>query len=320
MENMSREEVSRKIASVSWYHRFEVLPGVMTPGVCGVSAGKALDSFGIPRKLPGKKVLDIGTFDGPYAFELENRDAEVTAFDIQDPDSTGFNVAKELRKSNVRYVQGSVYDLAKIFTGKFDIICFFGVYYHLKHPILAFEQIYEILADGGMVLIEGECLRNYAETLNGKPVIAKSIFDKIGINRVLDMMCGSVPLAWRVMPKVKRFFHRLFLPDPFGITAMADSDIPLTVCYPGRYRHVTGWFVPNLACIRSWLDSSGLELVSYHFVENVNSRTLDGKSNPCQRINAVAGKLRDKKIAEEHPVFDKRYRDKGDDEVKSYAG
>src|SRR5215469_6773753 len=103
------------------------------------------------------------------AFELERRGADVIALDVQDPSKTGFDTAKEILQSKVSYVQASVYELTKYLSGQFDLICFLGVFYHLKDPIKAFEEISAVLADNGQVLFEGECLRNYAESLSGHP-------------------------------------------------------------------------------------------------------------------------------------------------------
>lgn len=67
-----------------WYHTLEVAPGVTTPGV--------FDLRPIVERLPwpdvrGKRCLDIGTFDGFFAFELERRGAsEVVATDIAEPE------------------------------------------------------------------------------------------------------------------------------------------------------------------------------------------------------------------------------------------
>ena len=51
-----------------------------------------------------------------------------------------------------------------------DLIVFRGVYYHLKHPILAFERLAAAMKMGGTLHFEGEGLLNYAEDLDGKPV------------------------------------------------------------------------------------------------------------------------------------------------------
>jgi 2-polyprenyl-3-methyl-5-hydroxy-6-metoxy-1,4-benzoquinol methylase len=46
-------------------------------------------------------------------------------------------------------VQGSAYDLSTLCKQKFDVILFFGVWYHLKNPVRAFEEVATMLEDGG---------------------------------------------------------------------------------------------------------------------------------------------------------------------------
>ena len=144
MHNYSRKEIEKKIASVHWYHTFEIVPGIMTPGIVPFDAVKILDMIPI-KNLAGKRILDIGAWDGPLSFELEKRGASVIAIDIQDPEVTGFNIAKDILHSEVKYIHGSVYDLSNLTRGPFDIVFFFGVYYHLKNPLLAFEEISKLL-------------------------------------------------------------------------------------------------------------------------------------------------------------------------------
>ena len=91
---MKMEEILQKLNSVSWYHRFEIVPGVFTPGKLITNAKETFVHFGLPESRKEKNVLEIGTWDGPVAFECEARGGTVTALDIQDPDKTGFNVAK----------------------------------------------------------------------------------------------------------------------------------------------------------------------------------------------------------------------------------
>jgi len=167
---MTSQALEQRLASVRWYHRFEILPGVMTPGSVIFDPAALLDSAGIARDLTGTKAIDIGTFDGPMAFELERRGADVIALDILDPGQSAFNVAREIVGSRVNYVQGSVYDLTRLCKERFDLICFLGVFYHLTDPVRAFQQIGEVMAEEGRLFFEGECLRSYAETLSGSGV------------------------------------------------------------------------------------------------------------------------------------------------------
>jgi tRNA (mo5U34)-methyltransferase len=61
----------------------------------------------------------------------------------------------------VEYVQGSVYELTALLENRYDIVLFFGVWYHLKNPVRAFEEIAAILKESGMLYAEGEALFDY---------------------------------------------------------------------------------------------------------------------------------------------------------------
>lgn len=164
------EELTRLMGRTSWYHKWEILPGIWTPGLFEIAPHEILDRLLLtPERLCGKTVLDIGAFDGALSLALHARGAKVTAFDIQNPDNTGFNIARGILQYDVPYVQGSVMELEQHFDTKFDIIFFFGVYYHLKNPIDALNQIRRVLSDDGVLFVEGECLLNQVMTIDNAP-------------------------------------------------------------------------------------------------------------------------------------------------------
>src|SRR3954449_5380411 len=66
-------------ANPAWYHTIELAPGVVTPGQID---HRAVVDRVLPEDLRGKRALDVGTFDGFWAFELERRGAEVVAIDV----------------------------------------------------------------------------------------------------------------------------------------------------------------------------------------------------------------------------------------------
>lgn len=154
-ENMTKEEVIKLVESTNWYHAFEIFPGVTTLGQCKCNPEIALNNIGVPKDLRGLKVLDIGAWDGPYTFEAERRGADVTALDIQDPNRTGFNIASKIKKSKAKYIVSSVYDMLPDRHRTYDMVFFFGVYYHLKKPLLALENIYNVLNAEGIMFFEG---------------------------------------------------------------------------------------------------------------------------------------------------------------------
>src|SRR5947208_11898412 len=78
-----RANVSSRVAAHEfWYHTIDVEPGVTTPGWFDLR--HILDRLPWPD-VQGKRCLDIGTFDGFFAFELERRGAaQVVAADIEE--------------------------------------------------------------------------------------------------------------------------------------------------------------------------------------------------------------------------------------------
>jgi hypothetical protein len=63
----------------SWYHTLELAPGVITPGYVDT---RDIASKILPDDLSGLRALDVGTFDGFWAFEMERRGAATVAIDV----------------------------------------------------------------------------------------------------------------------------------------------------------------------------------------------------------------------------------------------
>lgn len=257
--------VQHLIEKADWRQRWEITPGVWTPGISEIDPRYILSEFGVPEDLTGKRCIDIGAWDGPLSFEMERRGAKVIAADIQDPDATAFNTARKILGSKVEYVQASVYDLPSILSEPFDIVVFRAVYYHLKNPLGAFEAISRIMKEGALLCTEGEALVFYAEDLQGKPVFN----------------------------------------DPH-IAALANSDIPMMLFYPGNYKSGENWNVPNFACFKGWMQANSLEVVQKRIWED---RDING-----QRL-IVTARRTSAEIAVEHSVLDKGWREHAEGEV-----
>jgi tRNA (mo5U34)-methyltransferase len=194
-KNISDEEALALINSVRWYHSFELRPGITTPGQSDFNAKQVCDSFGIAEDLSGKKVLDIGAWDGPLTFEMERRGAQAVALDIQDPKKVGFDVARTVLGSKATHYQGSIYQLPFEDVREFDLIVMRGVYYHLKYPLLGFECAAAALKLGGILCFEGEGLISYAEDLDGNPCDIQRELSKI--NELRIPVCLSYPNSYK---------------------------------------------------------------------------------------------------------------------------
>jgi tRNA (mo5U34)-methyltransferase len=137
--------IERKVeAEPYWFHKMEVLPGLFSPGWSDAAVEK-LPHYGLPQDLTGKRVLDIGCAEGFFSFEAEKRGArEVIAIDSFPDSVRRFNIVKEARRSNATAFLMNVYDLEPSRLGTFDLVLFYGVFYHLKHPQYALERIQSV--------------------------------------------------------------------------------------------------------------------------------------------------------------------------------
>ncbi|HON55857.1 MAG TPA: DUF1698 domain-containing protein [bacterium] len=174
---ISKEEVIRLVNSVPfWWHKIEVGYGLLTPGHQGginnkLATYETLQRIKMPKDLSGKKVLDIGTWDGYFSFEAEKRGAkEILAIDNhyrleKNIGSSGFEIAKKILASKVKYKILDVYDISPEKIGYFDVVLFLGVLYHLKHPLLALEMISNIT--NNLMILETYYVNKYEKDMIG---------------------------------------------------------------------------------------------------------------------------------------------------------
>ncbi len=96
----------------------------------------------LPENLSGMRVLDIGTWDGFFALEMEHRGAEVIAVDIWDDiEREKFEFVLKARDSKIEHHRIDVHDLDPAVLGEFDIVLCAGVLYHCRYPLIALEKI-----------------------------------------------------------------------------------------------------------------------------------------------------------------------------------
>src|SRR5580658_1664325 len=129
-----------------WWHSFELPDGRHIKGVDSIAAmTRRIAQFPIPEDLRGARVLDIGAWDGWFTFEMERRGADVLGVDCWD--NPRFHEIHATLRSKAEYKIMDVYDLTPASVGRFDIVLFMGVLYHLKHPLLALERVCALATD-----------------------------------------------------------------------------------------------------------------------------------------------------------------------------
>lgn len=126
-----------------WHSPVDLGQGINTGSVkLQKRFARRLRLFQIPQNLTGKRVLDIGTWDGFFALEMERRGAEVVAVDIWDEfEYEKFKFVMKVRNSGIRHFRMDVHDLCPDVLGKFDLVLCAGVLYHCRYPLVALEKI-----------------------------------------------------------------------------------------------------------------------------------------------------------------------------------
>ena len=152
MENtfgMDQVKLASEIAKISWFHTFNFGNGIVTSGYD--DSHKRIRTLHMPEDLSGMTVLDIGSWDGFFAFEAERRGASrVLATDSfcwnGDGWGTkdGFNLARKVFNSKVEDLEIDVLELSPEKVGTFDLVLCLGVLYHMRDPLLALERIFSV--------------------------------------------------------------------------------------------------------------------------------------------------------------------------------
>jgi tRNA (mo5U34)-methyltransferase len=168
MAPFSEEQLRQEVAGIRWFHQIDLGHGVVTPG--HDRSAEKLPRIGIPADLTGKTVLDVGAWDGFFSFEAERRGAErVVAIDPNawrapvEPDNPwsgqeGFKLARRVLGSNVEDVDMSLEELSPERIGRFDIVLFLGVFYHLPDPLPILERVASVTAERLIVETQADLL------------------------------------------------------------------------------------------------------------------------------------------------------------------
>ena len=175
--------VRAQMAQYRWYHCIELRPGLVTPGIEQFRRIQApvIDAL---RKLPlaGRRVLDIGCRDGLFCLEVERLGAsEVVGLD-NDLSEGAVQFLLPLVGSRVRMIAMNLMDLTPSRFGKFDVIVFAGVLYHLRYPFQALRVIRDVAQDGAVLIIETAVYRAHEEVaLLHCPVGAESPYEPTSV-------------------------------------------------------------------------------------------------------------------------------------------
>lgn len=149
-----------------WFHTFSLNrgEGIYTPGAARDHRYRLPM---LPADLAGLQVLDVGTFDGFFAFLAEHRGARrVLAVDneqyrqwvaarwgIDLEGGAGFGAIHGLLDSRVEYLRADALALADL-AERFDVVFCFGILHRVENPLGLLRALRSVTAPGGTVLVE----------------------------------------------------------------------------------------------------------------------------------------------------------------------
>ncbi|MCK6528776.1 TIGR04290 family methyltransferase [Myxococcota bacterium] len=107
----------------------------------------------LPADLAGATVLDIGCNAGFYSFEMARRGADVLGIDVDERylRQAQWAAPRLAPEGRVRFERRDVYSLAR-WEGRFDVVLFMGVFYHLRHPLLGLDVVSRLV--GGTLVFQ----------------------------------------------------------------------------------------------------------------------------------------------------------------------
>lgn len=167
IREMNREQLIAALDSYVWWHSIDLGGGITTPGhkTREIMESEFASVFSAVD-LANKSVLDIGAWNGGFAVEAVRRGASrVVALDhytwnhehLKGRES--FELVCRAAGVSVEAVDidldGAQLNLAHL--GKFDVVLFLGVFYHLLNPVAALSQIASLSRELLIVETHVEC-------------------------------------------------------------------------------------------------------------------------------------------------------------------
>jgi tRNA (mo5U34)-methyltransferase len=149
-----------------WFHTFALnrTEGIYTPGAARDHRYRV---SALPEDFAGMSVLDVGCFDGFYAFLAERRGAErVVAVDneqyrlwvaarwgVELEGGEGFRAVHRLLGSAVEYRRMDAFALDGL-GERFDLVYCFGILHRVENPLGLLRVLRARTVTGGVVMVE----------------------------------------------------------------------------------------------------------------------------------------------------------------------
>lgn len=183
--SLTTEEIEKKVDELGpWFHNLS-LQGVQTAPnhFLGDYPSFKWRSFenALPSDLTGMSVLDVGCNAGFYSIQMKLRGAKrVLGIDHDEIYLNQAAFAAKVLGLDISFQQLSVYEVPQL-RERFDLVLFMGVFYHLRHPLLALDLLRQHSTKDWFVfqsMLRGDA--NVTEVAPDYPFSETDIFDEPG--------------------------------------------------------------------------------------------------------------------------------------------
>ncbi len=152
---MTPTEIAERVNSIPWFHSIDLGNGLVTRGSKSLEtlAREQREIFD-PVNIEGATVLDVGAWAGAHSFAAKKRGAaRVLAtdhfvwVDEQFRGREAFDIANAALGLEIEALDIDVPDISPASVGRWDVVLFLGVLYHLPSPLEGLEAVAAVAND-----------------------------------------------------------------------------------------------------------------------------------------------------------------------------
>lgn len=240
--SLSATELQQRIQELGpWFHNLTLF-GVQTAPDHFLGDYPAIKwrnfEAALPHDLTGKSVLDIGCNGGFYSLEMKRRGAQrVLGIDHDETYLDQARFAATTLGVDIEFRSMSVYDLPSL-REKFDLVLFMGVFYHLRHPLLALDILRQHVTKDWLVfqsMLRGSRSRPAID--EDYPFWKEDMFELPGYPKMhfIEKMYSQDPTNWWVPNRACA--EAVLRSAGFRIIDQPESEVFLCRCDDDAYLH-----------------------------------------------------------------------------------
>lgn len=240
--SQSTVAIEKRVSELGpWFHNI-VLHGVQTAPnhFLGDYPATKWRNFehAIPADLRGMTVLDIGCNGGFYSIEMKRRGADrVLGIDHDEQYLDQARYAAEVIGLDIEFRRMSVYEVSKL-RERFDLVLFMGVFYHLRHPLLALDLLRQHVTKDWFV---------FQSMLRGSRTVPRiepdyhfwetAMFDKPGFPKMhfIENEYSQDPTNWWIPNRACA--EAVLRSAGFRIESTPEEEVFICRCDPDAYLH-----------------------------------------------------------------------------------